>query len=1718
MSVNTFLNAWISTNTAAGGYSLRNEGTTLLNGTVDISGQINLKNTTNVTNRFNLAQAGYMFNSKKITINTTSTSPYTLQDTDSGATVVALSTSGTPTIYLPSISASVSYCYYIYVRSSSASGFYIARASGASSNSVRPLITNISYATTIDGYALQPGQSAYVWSDLNTSTWHVEECARNAVENVWTGQAAFRGEMTVLDLSGVKRSLRDFSTYAYYDSTTESINMVDPTQTSAIYVGQDGSSPGNTCASLSGDTVYMTSGYGGVNIGEKIIVSVTSSPAIRFNDLPTYTGGGSPTPTSNQFITRSWAEAHLTLAGILSASNSWTGTNAYSILPTYSGSTAPTSTSFITKSYADTNYASSSASILPNNNSWSGTNTWSNTATFNGQLNVKDGNGTTKDMTSISKFLNVNPVEGNIGLYIGGGAGLIYAGADFTVPTNTVVQIGATNVVMGADQNVYIGGNVVLTGDIIPTYTGGATPTTSTSILTKGFADSTYGRLSTDNTWAGIQDFSTLVRCNNGLSVENWGGTLKSVRDIVSLTNTNWSTYRSLYLGGDDQLKLGYTDVTLTTTKMECDSDEIYINGNVKGTMTVDASLNVLNTLGDYRNMNDILNNVNVTPAGVFNLGQNDQVSLFSGNGIDLNSDLINVGINSSSFQRVSGQTQYLDYLPSYDGSYYTPGSTNLITKSYADSTYAPITVPTLTTNNTWNGVNNYSNAVSHTYHPTYSGASAPTLSTQYTPKSYVDTTVSGLIGGPQTWTGTQTFSSLPVYSGGSSPSSNNFITKSYADSTYAIGSFVDLTTNQTIGGVKTFTTAPVMSGGNITAASIPNSALATSYVDVSNTQTVTGAKTFSNTTTLYTTTIPAGSNTKLTASTPTYYVNTNSNALLLKDYWHYLKYVLNDASAVAGSVDGAWLQGYAGGVLSSGGTAYAPQIHFQWKNGKNYSLVPMDVSGGVLTTLSGLTASATQTINFGSNAPTMSGANIASGTIPTTAVASGFVNTTTAQTIGGTKTFSTGPVMSGSNIQSNTIPTSAINANLMTTDTTQTGLSGSKTWTSGTLTLNGASKLTNNTTILNNTAGEISNVGLITNTGSINQIGTFYNSSYVTLTTSQTLSGPSIAGRTLTVQASGAGITLTLPSIGGGASGVNFYLAGDTLYNTVLQASAGESIRWNGSTTSSITIGPRQTVYVQLEPVFGEWIVGYMSSLANDSDIEWTGTQTFSGPVHMPVAPTPLFPATGDLVIGPTAYGSSTSTTGNNNLIIGSNNLDNATNAASLCIAIGNNALQNCVSNSQSTAIGYAALQNQNGGYSNTAIGPYAGLNCTTGYANQFIGPASGMAINTGINNFAMGPDALSYSPAVGGGDPNFCVAIGAGSIQNVGSGCTQNTAVGYNALNGNGGGYGTYLLSGQNNVGFGYRAGMSLTGASNACSFFGANSDVQTLGTVYTGSTAIGAGATITASNQVVLGRSTETVSIPGTLQPTTANASPRVSYIVDTTITATQSGYMIELGSTAVASRTFTLPAPSTANLFYTFTNLHANNLLTITTPSGIFNQQNGAGTTSVYVWANADIMVRSNGTNWIVEGGLWDCMRLSYESVLRQPSYFRVGGNPGGGVYAPFEQGSNITATATLTAPLKRTYMITSTTSVNITLPVIASSTVGAVISFRKLSATINIAHNIIAGSGNSIIAAGTGNTAVSNPTSTPLLSATSTALNYLAVDIVCISTTQWAIMA
>jgi len=152
-----------------------------------------------------------------------------------------------------------------------------------------------------------------------------------------------------------------------------------------------------------------------------------------------------------------------------------------------------------------------------------------------------------------------------------------------------------------------------------------------------------------------------------------------------------------------------------------------------------------------------------------------------------------------------------------------------------------------------------------------------------------------------------------------------------------------------------------------------------------------------------------------------------------------------------------------------------------------------------------------------------------------------------------------------------------------------------------------------------------------------------------------------------------------------------------------------------------------------------------------------------------------------------------------------------------------------NVASNS---AFGSQSLNNNgSGATNNSAFGNLAQLNTTTGSNNSAFGAASLQANNVGFSNSAFGNSALQENI---GGNNNTAFGQGAGKNNTAGS---NNTAIGQNAGNTN---------TGSNNTFLGYNT---------------SNNPI----TVST-STAIGSGAVITASNQIVLGTAGETVLVLG------------------------------------------------------------------------------------------------------------------------------------------------------------------------------------------------------------------------------------------------------------
>jgi hypothetical protein len=301
-------------------------------------------------------------------------------------------------------------------------------------------------------------------------------------------------------------------------------------------------------------------------------------------------------------------------------------------------------------------------------------------------------------------------------------------------------------------------------------------------------------------------------------------------------------------------------------------------------------------------------------------------------------------------------------------------------------------------------------------------------------------------------------------------------------------------------------------------------------------------------------------------------------------------------------------------------------------------------------------------------------------------------------------------------------------------------------------------------------------------------------------------------------------------------------------------------------------------------------------------------------------------------------ALDSSINVTTAQNLAIGKNSLkNNKTGIANY--AIGPDTLYTNTSGSSNTALGFKTLYNNTSGNSNTAIGSYAlyanngewvdlygdqfgsfnvavGSNAlmsnTKGYANTALG-VNTLFLNTeGTFNVAIGTLAMSSNLT---GSDN--AVVGGSALTNNTTG-NQNTAVGISCLRSNKtGSYNTSvgrsglfsLEIGDQNTALGRRAGLNMVNGENN-TFLGALTNVDISGNTYSNSTAIGCGAIISASNQIVLGTSSETINFPGKIQIPTTTTNPiagKVTLVSGTAI----------INTTSVSANSLVFLTASTSN---------------------------------------------------------------------------------------------------------------------------------------------------------------------------------------------------------
>jgi len=734
--------------------------------------------------------------------------------------------------------------------------------------------------------------------------------------------------------------------------------------------------------------------------------------------------------------------------------------------------------------------------------------------------------------------------------------------------------------------------------------------------------------------------------------------------------------------------------------------------------------------------------------------------------------------------------------------------------------------------------------------------------------------------------------SNIPTSSG--TPSTDyQLINKAYADAHYhpSGGSYVDLTTDQTVAGVKTFTSEFK-----------PSNVLQS------------GTLTFSATTG----NLIKGNN---TSSTDYFYLKSNGEI----------------GFAIPGGNGFNWLISSSGNAKFKSDTNAFKFWEFAGRYLRYYNLgstYTINIDGevgnitlpGLLTVGNGITATATQTINFGANIPTSSGTptlgtqliNKAYGDANYHPIGS-YVNTTTNQTVGGVKTFTSLPVCS-------VVPTTAsqlvnkifVDTNFMDVFSDE-NIDGIKTF----FHLNPT-----------NSSGSTICIGLDIDIGGSNSI--FIGSNQTLLNGGDaTINCISIGGLSLSNAISNANCVAI------GTSSLRS--STNNQYATAIGANCCDQ----GNPSDVVSIGSNCARYLNISDnnVFignGCFPVGTKASqfTAIGSGALYSYSSTGGDICNTAIgsfALASLVSGSNNAGVGSGA-GGGLQTNCDYNFSAGSQSMSTAytapitqqqytgvsTPVPSTTYTLGANANikagQLCVANfagvaSRTTVVSWngstltllnAVQMTQNSYF---YFYPYGTLITTGSYAGA-TATSTSFTISTGLTSAIVGERCIYrssatqtnyatvnlYSPATGvivfttsitlfgsstlefwnnikliGDNVDNLTALGAFSIQNFTSNASFNTGFGAYSLNGGPGGYdGISYLSGNNNSAFGNGAGKILSGSSSKNTFLGAGADVASRDLNYIQhSTAVGADSKIDRSNQVKLGTTADTITVDGVLE---------------------------------------------------------------------------------------------------------------------------------------------------------------------------------------------------------------------------------------------------------
>ncbi len=185
--------------------------------------------------------------------------------------------------------------------------------------------------------------------------------------------------------------------------------------------------------------------------------------------------------------------------------------------------------------------------------------------------------------------------------------------------------------------------------------------------------------------------------------------------------------------------------------------------------------------------------------------------------------------------------------------------------------------------------------------------------------------------------------------------------------------------------------------------------------------------------------------------------------------------------------------------------------------------------------------------------------------------------------------------------------------------------------------------------------------------------------------------------------------------------------------------------------------------------------------------------------------------------------------------------------------------------------------------GFNNAFFGRGAGTRNTLGGGNSFFGREAGALNTEGNSNSFFGRSAGAANTT---GDDNAFFGYGAGQVNTASNNAFFGRSAGFVNTTGDRNAFfgrdsGSSNTTGTSNTFVGIGAGnANTTGAHNTV--IGADADVSTSNLDF--ATSIGAGATVSNSNSVVLGRSADTVRIPGSLVITGSISKGSGSFTID------------------------------------------------------------------------------------------------------------------------------------------------------------------------------------------------------------------------------------------